>query len=320
MEVGCEGSDTDEALASVSMMQRVHLKAHGTEVELWPEHGGMISSLSAQIGRRRVPLLYTPADARPGTGKPTWHGCWAMLPFANRAFGAKLDTGFEVFDLPVNDPEADGNIHGFGWQNTWTVSALEGPRVVLSHELVSDGGPYRYRAWQTITLEPGGATLDLAIENRASRALPYGIGFHPWFPIDGRARFVAIASGEVALGPGFRPAGIVRGVRAAHDFSQGRPARENGERAVNFLGWDGVARLDLPDLDMSIRIEASPTLSCPVMWSPPNTPFLCFEPQSHGVGAPTEGLVRMAAGLQPLAPGGVLSGAMRLSVSELART
>ena len=241
-----------------------------------------------------------------------------MVPMCNRAFEARLDTGMVVHDLPANDASGT-NIHGFGWQAVWEVAQHSNSRVVMVQR-IKDAEPYSYTARFSVSLDESGVTFDLSVTQEGSEILPYGIGFHPWFPADNATRISLKAGGEVYMREGFRP--VAQGpVRAVHEFSTARAPRlavegRDTETAINFTEWDGRARIDWPNRGKSLTILASPNLRNPVLWSPVGAEFVCIEPQSHAVGAQTEGLIRALAPLTPLARGQGIQGTMRLMLTE----
>jgi aldose 1-epimerase len=294
------------------MAQTVFLKAHGFESEVWPQFGANVVRLTHRAEGKTTHILHAPETPQPGAD-PSWFGLWPMVPLCNRAFDAKLDTGFEIHDLPVNDP-AGTNIHGFGWQAAWDVVAQSESRLVMQHRAVHKG-PYSYLARMAVSLDAGGVNFDLSLTHEGQQALPYGMGFHPWFPSNSETRVRLRAKGEVYMKEGFRPHSH-GSLRDLHDFSRGRPAREWSERAINFTHWDGLAHIDWPDHNKSLTIQASPNLCHPVLWSPEKADFVCFEPQSHAVGAQTEGLIRAIAPLQMLSPGQTMAGSMRFSLTD----
>jgi aldose 1-epimerase len=55
-----------------------------------------------------------------------------------------------------------------------------------------------------------------------------------------------------------------------------------------------------------------------VVWAPPHADFLCIEPQSHGIGAPSEPAAREATPMARLSPGEILTGWMRIGAESLA--
>jgi aldose 1-epimerase len=87
--------------------------------------------------------------------------------------------------------------------------------------------------------------------------------------------------------------------------------------AWSFLGWDGTARIETPSTGLAITLTASADLDCPVVWAPAGADFLCVEPQSHAIGAPSEPAARAASPLRRLAPGETLEGWLRIAPEAL---
>ncbi len=120
------------------------------------------------------------------------------------------------------------------------------------------------------------------------------------------------AAAALRFGPRYRAAGFGPPA-AADDYSTGKPLP--AETAVSFIDWDGVAVLTNPESGLALTIRASDTLRHPVLWTPAGVPFVCLEPQSHAIGAPSEAIVREATPMTMLAPGEEMSGWMALQPS-----
>jgi len=293
----------------------LELQAGGLEATVIPEIGGIVSRLgwAGPDGRRRDVLRPSPGG-KPTIASPNFFGTWAMLPFANRAFDSVVDDGENRFQVPANDPS--GSIHGFGWQSAWDVLRHDQGHAVLEHRRTGGPAPYRYCARQEISLDDGGMTIRLSITNEAETALPFGIGHHPWFPCAADTRLIMRAAGALVFGEAFRATG-------KESFTQGgpysgpRPFRSDGVTAWSFLGWDGRARIETPSTGIVITLTASESLNCPVVWAPAGADFLCVEPQSHAIGAPSEPAARAATPLRRLAPGEALEGWLRIAPEAL---
>ncbi len=275
-----------------------------------PKYGGLVSSLCWRQEGRDIALIYSPHSRPKSDTGIHLFGCWPLVPFANRAFDAMLRFEGREIKLPVNDPLSASTMHGFGWQNEWKVEAQTPHSAVLVHESSDGFPPYRYTARQHIEVLENGMKLTLSVLNTGLEPLPFGLGFHPWFPCNARTLFSAKATGKVVLGKQYRPEGRSE-LELADDFRTPRPVKTGHEIALNFLEWDGLARLDYPG-SHSLHIEASETLRAPVFWTPGNADFACFEPQSHAIGAPSELVAQQVAPLQRLAPGERLEGWMRV--------
>lgn len=291
------------------------LQAGGLEAAIIPESGGILSRLtwSDSAGRRHEVLRPSP-DGKASTASPNFFGSWAMLPFANRAFGSVVDDGEARFQVPANDPV--GTIHGFGWQSAWDVLEHDRGHTVLEHRRIDGPDPYRYRARQEIRLDAAGLTIGISIRNEAETVLPFGIGHHPWFPCAADTRLVMQAAGALVFGEAFRATGQ-ESFADGGPYAAPRAFRSGSVTAWSFLGWDGRARIETPSTGLAITLTASESLRCPVVWAPAGADFLCVEPQSHAIGAPSEPAARAAAPLERLAPGEVLEGWLRIAPEAL---
>src|SRR4029079_1684576 len=108
-------------------------------------------------------------------------GCQLLVPWSNRISGGGFEFEGRFHAIEPNVPGEPLPLHGDGFQQ---------PSRVLRHdaasaELALDAGsigPYRYAARVTYALDDGALIAMLRVENRAKFPLPYGLGFHPWFP------------------------------------------------------------------------------------------------------------------------------------------
>lgn len=295
----------------------ITLTAGPLSARIVPEIGGIVAGLEWTGPDGRVhKLLHAPAGAIPSAARPNMFGSWAMVPFANRAFGGVVDDGQRRFAVPENNAYGGGNIHGFGWQSAWEVLGQTAGHTVLEHRKTTGSDPYRYRATQTVTLDGDGMTIELAVANESDQALPYGLGHHPWFACAPDTKLGMTATGALIFGEAFRATGS----RTLPDGGPyvGSPVFATGrEAAWSFLGWDGSARIETPSTGLAITLTASESLRCPVVWAPAGADFLCVEPQSHAIGSPSEKPARDAAPLARLEPGQTLSGWLRIVPAAL---
>jgi aldose 1-epimerase len=142
--------------------------------------------------------------------------------------------------------------------------------------------------------------------NRAAQPAPAGLGLHPFFPRhpETRIRFRSSATW-------LNDADQLPVERVAKDCAAGCAVAET-ECDNDFEGWDGIAEIVEPD-GVTIRLEADAPFRWLRFYSRADRNALALEPVSHGANA----LNRpdpAALGVVALAPGGTLSGTIRLSV------
>ena len=123
-----------------------------------------------------IAILSTGAGRADG---PFAQGMNLLLPFSNR-ISRPFAFGGATYALPINLPGEPFPIHGDAFQVPWQVDELTADSATL---VVQAGqGPYRYDARVTYRLAADGLQANVLITNRAAITLPYGGGFHPWFP------------------------------------------------------------------------------------------------------------------------------------------
>jgi galactose mutarotase-like enzyme len=135
-------------------------------------------------------------------------------------------------------------------------------------------------------LDGEGMTISLAATNPAAIALPFGLGFHPWFPRTPATQLMAKADLVWLEDSRHLPteqAAVAS--RPEWDFSS---FRSLPDRWINngFVGWNGCAAIRWNDRALALEVETRPALSHYLLYSPAaDSSFFCFEPVSHAVNA-----------------------------------
>ena len=253
----------------------LELTAGAARLVALPSRGGALAGL--WLGAR--PVL------RPMAGDdPFGVANIVLAPFSNRVSRAFDWQGAQI-ELPCNLSGEPFPIHGDAFQREWIVTMQSGSHAVL--ELANGSfGPLAYCARQTITLAPDRLDLSLSLTSMSDIALPFGLGFHPWFPRS-RATTLQFTAGAVwqedarhlPVTPEPTP------IPAHWDFKQARPLPD-GWVNNGFADWTGELRIDQGPDAVSVTLRASPVLRTLILYSPDaGTDFFCAEPVSHPVDA-----------------------------------
>ena len=289
------------------------------------------------LGGSLTHLVWTPAGGPPvdlmrhasaddiASGNPSRLASFVMVPFTNRIDGGRIpfidgDGLSQEVRVPINRPAQNAAIHGFGRLARWTVAERTANRIELTQAFAEAGNPYSYEAAQTYTLAGDHVVAELSVTNRGDRALPFGIGFHPWFDRtpDARLRLIAthafrMDDRDMPVAP--IPAHVITGddsVDATHDFFVSR--RTPFDTPLG--GWTGRARLT--SRQTALEIEASGALRLVHIFSPPSPDVFCVEPVSHLPDVVNRRHLAAHGDMPLLPPGATLAGAMRLTPSRLA--
>ena len=116
-----------------------------------------------------------------------YHGM-VLAPWPNRLRDGQYT--FEDVDLqvPVSEPARGTALHGLVCWVEWRVASVSETAVTLTLDLASSPGyPFRLALATTYELGEDGLTITTVARNDGAEALPYGVGFHPWFAPGGTA-------------------------------------------------------------------------------------------------------------------------------------
>ncbi|MEI2297030.1 aldose 1-epimerase [Ensifer sp. MJa1] len=273
---------------------RLLLQHEGLAVEVSPLGGAIL--LARWHGIPVLSPTQTPGLASQLLGT---EACFPLVPFGNRIEDSAFQ--FEGRDYALAPNTADPLVlHGDGWLRRWSILRQDRQSVTLDlRQEASAATPFAYEAVQTIAISGDSLSLSLAVTNRAPQPLPYGLGFHPYFPRTPGMRVYARAAQywterekHLPGAPGPMPHDL--------DFARGG-ALAAGWLNNAFDGWDGKMRVEWPEADLAISLDADENFNCFVLYSPStDAGFFCFEPMTHLPNAyhlaPGNGLVRLAPG------------------------
>ena len=238
--------------------------------------------------------------------------CFPLVPIGNRVEGNGFELGGKHYRFEPNTAEPH-YIHGDGWLAEWAVQETSASHVQLCFEQARPArSPHAYRAVQALSLDGPTLRLELSVENLGRETLPFGIGFHPYFPRTTAMTLTAPAQAWWTERDGYLP-GVRTPVPGSADFSS---QRQLPRRRLNncFEGWSGLARIVWPETGLAADIAADPMFSRYMIYAPEDdTSFFCLEPMSH---TPNALAISGPGGLHLLAPRERLSGGFSITVSD----
>lgn len=246
-----------------------------------------------------------------GGAAVTEAAAYPMVPFCGRISMGRFAFAGANYQLAPNFSPEPHAIHGTGWQSGWAVRACADG---LSMELVDETlrWPWPFMAGQTFRFLGNRLSLELSVTNLAEHTMPAGLGWHPFFPVDGAA--LEAATGEV----------WARHVDAGNPPMAGAPdaGRDPAKRldmeAVEldhtFTWCAPTARIEYPVRGMAFDLAASPNARFLTVFRPQNGRSFCVEPLSHLPEA-LNTLQPAALGTAALAPGKSLTLTIDLSVT-----
>ncbi|GAB4522092.1 MAG: aldose 1-epimerase [Amphiplicatus sp.] len=253
--------------------------------------------------------------AAPGSADPFGVSYFPLAPYSNRIGDGAFEFQGERYVIEPNVRGHAHPLHGTAWLGDWSLidRARDSLSLAFDHAAGRDW-PWPFSLRQTIAVDGPALTLALTLKNRAARAAPAGLGFHPYFSDPHTARLSFEAAGlwradESALPVAWEP------LSPSWDFSQGRSLA--GASIDNcFTGWTGAARIAWRDRPFGVEISASPDLAFAVLYVSQGQGCFCFEPVSHMNDALNWAARRKDTGLRVLQPGESWTASMTLRAVE----
>ncbi|MTJ81832.1 MAG: aldose 1-epimerase [Telmatospirillum sp.] len=295
----------------------ITLSSGSSELSVKPSTGGAITGWSVH---GHALLRDVPEEAR-RDGNARQQGCFPLLPYSNRIAHATLPLDGRSYPLRP-DPQGEAHsIHGNAWYTPWAVDSRDEHRLVLrlDHDARNERAldwPFAYSARETFDLTPDGLAITLTITNNGNRAMPAGLGLHPYFRAGPGTRIWFQTTGVWLNGEDKLPTAHVP-LPAGWSFENGGSP---SDAALDncFSGWNGTARIHWPDAGLRLTMTADDIFRHLVVFTPPGREFFCVEPVSHANGAivPKDGAGPDILGARLLAPGASLSGTVHFAIEH----
>ncbi|MES2126153.1 MAG: aldose 1-epimerase [Pseudomonadota bacterium] len=280
-------------------MEALSLRNQFLHAQVLPACGAGLARLDWVAGGAAQHVM-RPYD---GSAPPTTSklACFPLLPWSNRMGGAGFTFEGQAYQVPPNRAGEPCPIHGDGWQYAWEVASHRSDALALTLDR-SVGDPFSYVAKLDYVLCSDALHITLEVRNAGRRAMPFGLGLHPWLPRTADVRLLAPACGTWQRGADGLPASAMA-IPPAWDFAQARALPADGIDNM-FSGWAGAAEIVWPERGLRLSINAN--MDYYIVYAPTGADFFCFEPVDHAVNAFNLAGGPARHGMTVLAPGEVM--------------
>ncbi|PWU70983.1 hypothetical protein DK867_21725 [Ochrobactrum sp. POC9] len=298
----------------------LHINSNKLSASISAQGGVMLGLWWRQENGSQTALLRSAAHDQVGPGDSAG---FPMVPFGNRLGGNSFTFEGRIHHLAANSAHDPLYLHGDGWLAFWNVVERSENALTLSYRHHSDGiNPYDYTARQVFRVDEHGFSLHLSVVNEGADALPFGLGWHPYFPLrpDSLLEFQAKSFHEEAEGS------LLGNELELSDPLDFRKPRQLPDRWINngFSGLEGSTRILWPEAGLALEMSYDPIFAHAFLYLPyaansatAMPDFFCLEPMTHnanGQHRPDLG------GLRILAPGETLAGTIHLTVDTLPKS
>ncbi len=296
--------------------------------EIWPAFGFNCYQWQAVRNGRQLDLLYADPQLF-NNSSPTRSGIPILFPFPNRIRDGRFTWDGKAYQLPLNDSTKKNAIHGFACRRPWRVvdqgANAQGAWVTGEFRGSRDAAetlpfwPADYQIHITYHLNNERLRLEARVDNPDRKALPFGLGYHPYFRLplvsgsDAAQCFVEVKARSFWELSESLPTGMRRPVDAGRDLNSLRRCSEltlddilvdlEGSAAAEAPGLIQRGRLRQMPEQVEMRLLCSPAFREMVMFTPANRQALCLEPYTCTTDALNLQQGGVDAGWLTLAPG-----------------
>lgn len=277
-------------------------------------------------------VLHEPGSLEELMNASTAFGYPVLMP-PNRIWKARFELDGVVYEFPVNreDYHIHGLVHNIEWKVvTHTASEDEGAVLVTEmdsaeHPSVQRTYPQHFKLSMKFVLKDGTVTVETRCENFSDTALPFGVGFHPYFntPMTEQSSkdlcFARLAAQEHWELERCFPTGQRHEPSGDFDFREFKPVSSLALDDLYGRVLDRSAVLEDRGSGLRLTVTASESYPFWVVWTgaSPSAPFICFEPYSCVTNAPNLDMPISETGLKLLEKGETFTGTVTLSLSRI---
>jgi len=302
----------------------VELRSGDASARLVPAAGGRISALRlCRPDGYAVEVLHPYPEDFFDPLRWAKGGIYPLIPYSNRIANAQLQVDGQTIAIAPHPDSLPHSLHGNAHAQAWLIERSDASSATMSLDSpASAAWPWDYTAQITLQLSPGALHITMTLRNADTRAMPAGIGLHPYFRHEPTAQIGYHATTAWPANSEFLP-GQPRPPHPDELYAPERALPPGG--LTDYVGgWDGVATVDLPGDQTAgasgaarLHIRADGTFAHLVVHRPDNLAYLCLEPVSHvanGFNLAANGVAD--TGTRRLAPGETLTGSINLSLQN----
>ncbi len=289
----------------------------GNQLVILPEFGACL--LEAQLNGTHILDGY---DEPLQVDINKWYKNVLLYPFPNRLKNGQYTWRGKVYQFPINDPENEAAIHGFGVNKPMEVEKLDcredSAQIICRYQYAGDHPafpfPFHFRASFEINNDQQ-LLITLSATNTGTESMPFGFGWHPYFSISEK-----IADTQMQL-PTCEMVGvdgqmIPTGKRYAFDdFEQltpiGSTVLDNGF-ALSSTGNQARFLLSSSRGTLTGRLQTGPgKFNFLQVFTPPYRGAIALEPMTCNIDAFNNG-----DGLLEVLPGAIVQARFDLAFSQ----
>ncbi len=170
--------------------ERIHLIKDG-EILLTvaPWFGAKLVKLKLPLKEKLVDVLWPVSDD--DLELNAWYKQSILFPYPNRLEDGKYSFEGNDYQFPINEPDKNNQLHGMLYNVPFEVSKSEVRGEVATISLIHrykgsfEYYPFPFTFEITYTYDELGLDVAFDLSNEGNQNMPFGIGWHPYFQLEG---------------------------------------------------------------------------------------------------------------------------------------
>tara|TARA_Y100001970_G_C14183275_1_gene831046 strand:+ start:971 stop:1879 length:909 start_codon:yes stop_codon:yes gene_type:complete len=214
-----------------------------------------------------------------------------LTPFCNRIDRNSFVYKGKKYFLKNNTDLGKYYLHGDGWLNKWKVKKFTKSSIQLFYKKnLSYDSPYSYLSNLQFILNQNSLKINLSVKNLNKVSLPFGLGFHPYFPKNEFTLLKAKSDTHWIENKDYIPKKIIKNIKKMNfNIANTLP---NFWTNNCFNNWSSSAKIIWPDQKLMLNINSSKNckffflhVSSKKFEKNFKNDYFCFEPMTHAVNA-----------------------------------
>lgn len=106
---------------------------------------------------------------------------YVLVPYPNRVEDGSYTFNGKTYTMPIDEPERNTSLHGFGFRYFWTLESLTESAITMSWRAPAiPSYPFDITVHVHYELDDSGLSQSVTVENNDEKPAPWAFGIHPW--------------------------------------------------------------------------------------------------------------------------------------------
>lgn len=144
-----------------------------------------------------------------------------LAPWPNRIKDGQYSFEGNDYQLEINEPERNNALHGFAYKTPFQITQQTESKLTLTAQLGPiTGYPFQIELEISYELVDSGFVCNVRAVNKSASVAPFGIAFHPYFPVNDQTRISIPAKTHIQTNQQMIPTGSKPNTQQSFVFAE----------------------------------------------------------------------------------------------------